>query len=386
MQRFWEVLISRNVMGLVALVGISLSIYLGFFYERKPELIVSVEGLSKVFDLHRPVGGLEVSYSGQNLRTSQTTLWVLTVKVKNTGNAVVHKGDYDEGAPLGLAVNGAVIAEPPTVKADTDYLKKSLQVSHLDDRVSFSPVILEAGDFFEATLLLLGPESNVPTVMPVGKVAGVKSITLLTSDSPSLEKSVWVQTIDATSIWVHLLRVPIYLIGFFITLVLLMLPVMAIITPFERLRAKRDERERKEKVRKYKPYEELSKESRYLLDIYESRGLAGLERVARYLNVYSTRRSLIEQYGDTIDREGLASIVQMMAPMHRWDEGKTEQELKDAKLVDGTGVDIRITDRFAEEFTDLCKFLELNPTTLGKPKDRHRSATHNVIIDSSFHG
>lgn len=161
------------------------------FYERKPELSISVDAMSKVFDLYRPVGGLEVSYAGENLRSSKKNLWVLTATIKNIGNAEVRKGDYDDKVPLGLEIGGAVIAERPTLKTNVDYLAKNLSISATGNRILFSPVILEPGESFEITTLLLGSESVKPSIVPIGKLAGIKSIALSTPESPSPEKSVW---------------------------------------------------------------------------------------------------------------------------------------------------------------------------------------------------
>lgn len=294
MKKFWRWLLSPAVAGFIGIVGLVLAVYTAFFYERKPELAVSVDALSKVFDLYRPVGGLEVSYAGENLRSSKKNLWVLTATVKNVGNAEVRKVDYDDKSPLGLEIGGAVIAERPTLKTTVNYLGENLAVSFTGNQIVFSPVILEPGDAFEITVLLLGSESAKPTVTPVGKVAGIKTISLTTPETPTPNRSIWRQSVEATSPWVHLIRGPIYMFGTLLSLILVGVAIAALMSPISKIQERRKVAQRQAQLREYRQHEELRKESRYLIDQYVASGEAGLARVARYLRIYARRESLIQ--------------------------------------------------------------------------------------------
>lgn len=365
MKTSWNLLISPAVAGLIGIVGVVLAIYKGFFYERKPELAVSVDSMSKVFDLYRPVGGLEVSYSGEDLRTSKKNLWVMTATVKNLGNADIRKGDYDDKVPLGLKIQGAVIAEHPTIKTSTEYLAKNLTVTSSEGQIFFSPVILEGGDSFEITALLLGSDTSKPTVLPTGKVAGIKSIVISTPESPSPEKSVWAQAYGGTSLWVQVIRAPSYFLGFILSLLMIAGCVAASIAPFGAIGARRRAHERQKKAREYRRHEELRKDSRYLLDQYVTSGDRGLSAVARYLKVQSRRQALLAQLDGRLDEAELERVVRAAAP-YRLDEDRTEEHLKSAHLADGDGFRIATSSSLANALDDLCQFLDLDVKKLAQ--------------------
>lgn len=367
MKKLWHWLISSAVAGIIGIMGLILAVYTGFFYERKPELSVSVDTLSKVFDLYRPVGGLEVSYAGENLRSSKKNLWVLTATVKNVGNAEIRKGDYDEKAPLSLEIGGAVIAERPVLKTNVDYLSKNLIASSTETRVTFSSVILEAGDSFEVTVLLLGSESAKPTVSPIGKLAGIQSIALITPETPSKDKSVWYQAVEATSFWVHPIRAFIYFFGAIFSLVLVGFVVVTVTSPFEWNRSRKDAAERQKRIREYRQHEELSREARFLLDQYGADGAEGLATVAKYMSSYARQRSLIETLTGKMDEREIEGIVRSTVPISRL-ETTFEAKLKTAQLVEGKGLDLKVSERLQDTLNDLCSFLKIDINKLLRKK------------------
>lgn len=363
MKKIWGWLISPAVAGVIGFVGLALAIYTAFIYERKPEISISVDAMSKVFDLYRPVGGLEVSYAGENLRSSKKNLWVLTATIKNVGNAEVRKADYDDKVPLGLEIGGAVIAERPTLKTNVDYLAKNLGISVTESRLFFSPVILEAGESFEVTTLLLGSESAKPSVAPIGKLAGIKSIVLSTPESPSPGKSVWSQAIEATSVWVHPIRWFIYFFGPFFAIGLLVALFAFVMDPFEKLKDQKKVTERQRRISDYRQYEELGRESRYLINEYVAKGRAGLAPIARYLRMYARRRALLETLTGKLDEMELEKLVRYAAP-YRQGEDATEDCLKSVKLAEGDGVHVKVSGELREALADLCRFLDIDLESL----------------------
>ncbi|MBY0410602.1 MAG: hypothetical protein K2Q97_10845 [Burkholderiaceae bacterium] len=359
MKRIWSWLISPAVAGFIGIIGLALAIYTAFFYERKPEITISIEAMSKVFDLYRPVGGLEVSYGGENLRSSKKNLWVLTAIVKNVGNSEIRKVDYDDKALLGLEIGGAVIAEPPTVKTNIDYLAKNLSITTTESRILFSPVILEAGESFEVTTLLLGSESAKPSVTPVGKLAGIKSIVLSTPENPSPEKSVWAQAVEATSILVHPIRWFIYFFGSFVVFALSAGLITAVASPFDKLNEQRALAERQRRVRDYRRYEELGKEARFLIDEYVAKGKAGLAPTARYLRANTRRRSLLDSLAGKLDSNEVDNLACSATPYYL-DEKATEDNLKAVKLAEGDGFNVKVSEDLEQALADLCRFLEID--------------------------
>ena len=360
MKKFLVWLVSSPVSAVIGIVGLLLGVYTGFFYERKPDLSISVDSLSKVFDLYRPVGGLEVSYGGENLRSSKRNLWVLTATIKNRGNAEIRKGDYDDKVPLGLEVTGATVAEPPTLKTNVAYLERNLTVTTESTRLLFSPVILESDDSFEVTALLLGSESAKPKIVPIGKLAGVKAISFTTPESPSPEKSNFRQAVEGSSAWVHLIRLFIYFIATVLLFLMTGLLVVAASTPFDSLKERKQANERLTQIATYRRHEELTKEARFLIDQYVTAGPRGLAPVARYLSTYKRRRALLDALDRQLDEKTRGDLVRTSAPQSRRNEA-VEEMLKDARLLDGEGLDARPSDKLDDAFSDLCRFLEIDP-------------------------
>lgn len=368
MKKIWLWLISPAVAGIIGIVGLALAIYTSFFYERKPDISISIDAISKVFDLHRPVGGLDIYYSGDNLRSSKKNLWVLTATVKNTGNAEIRKSDYDEKAPLGFEVVGAVVAELPVFKSSIDYVGKNLTVNYASNSVSFSPIILEPGDSYEVTVLLLGADAVKPYLKPIGKLAGVKSINLFTPENPSSGKSIVLEAVDATSLWVHPIRWLFYFFGTFVVIALIVALVSSVSLPFERRREREMQVRRQKQVQGYKRHEGVSPGARYLMDRFVVDGQNGLAPVAEYLKIHNERRVLFDELVGKLDQEKLTDLVCRTFPLGRKDE-ETEKSLRAEKLVEDDGALARVVDGLKTEFDDLCDFLEIDPEKIGIYQD-----------------
>lgn len=311
-------LLSSRVTAVVGLFGVAFAIYTAFYYERKPELSISVDSISKVFDLHKPIGGLEVSYGGENLRSSKKNLWVLTATIKNVGNAEIRRGDYDERAPIGVEVSGASVAERPTLKANSEYLTSNLSVVVTGSRLLFSPVILEPGESFEVTALLLGSEASQPTVASVGKVAGIKTISITTPESSSPERNVWAITVGGVPIWVQPLRGVIYSIATILALVLLVPMVVALFAPINKFNGKLVKKSRYKRLFKYKPADGLDKETQFAVERYLEKGEEGLGLAVVYLRLRKKRDELKRKIRDRPDGQELMMLIPEPFPVRRY--------------------------------------------------------------------
>jgi hypothetical protein len=171
-KRFWRALTTPNGATVLTIVGLGTAFYFSVFYERQGNLVIRVDSLSRVLDVHQPVGGLEITYGGENLRTSKKTLWVLNATIFNRGNAAVRKGDFDEAVPLGFVVDDAVPAEQPRLSSSVEYLRKNVQATAKGQLVALTPAVFEPGDGVHLALLLLGPEATKPQLSASGKVVG----------------------------------------------------------------------------------------------------------------------------------------------------------------------------------------------------------------------
>lgn len=353
----WKTLTSRGILAATTLIGFGLSIYTGFYYERKPSIEISIRALSEVFDVHSPVGGLEVSYAGKDLRASEQTLWILEASIRNDGNAVIGHGDYAEAAPLGLKIEHAVIAEPPTVSSSVQYLRDNVKVAAEASKLLFSPVILEAGESFDVKVLLLGSESQEPNVLPIGKVAGVSSFKLVTPESPAPEARIWEEALAASTFWVHPARVLIYLVLIVVAQVMFVALIMTFLFPFDLLRAKRHERERRMTLKAYKPGGALDREARFIASVYEEQGEGGIRRISEHLRSRHERALLAQELRDGLTGERFAEVITKLRPYDYW-YMSAENKLLEAGLLEGEGEKASVSEKLEIELQEFYKFLE----------------------------
>lgn len=180
--KFWQFLMSKGVMAAIAFVGFALAIYSTFFYERQGHLTIVRTPPARLFDVREPVGSLEISYGGEDLRRAGKTLWVVNLLIANTGNAAIRKSDFDDLSPVGVLVSGGQIVEKPNVQSVIPYIQENARVTSDGQRLLLPALILEPGDALGISFLVLGPQSTSPELSPLGKVTGMRSLSIVGLD------------------------------------------------------------------------------------------------------------------------------------------------------------------------------------------------------------
>ena len=257
-------------------------VYLSIFYERQGELIVRVDSLSRVFDVHQPVGGLDITYAGENLRGSKRTLWVLNVSVQNRGNAAVKKGDFDEAVPLGFSAAGAVEAEQPRLTSATAYLRQNVRATAKGGQVTLTPAVFEPGDSVEMTLLLLGSEASKPQIVPSGKIAGQRAIEVVElQEEVGTNPDFFDRQLPGKSMLTKILRGGVRVISWFFIFILgiaaVAWPIIGLALLFDKVARMRRRRE----VNRLVQGQQLSDLRSKVFDVYVQEGANGLRIVLR---------------------------------------------------------------------------------------------------------
>jgi hypothetical protein len=355
----WDAIKSPNTMTVLAVVGFGLAIFLGFFYEKKGELTITNDAVSRVFDVHQPVGGLEISYAGENLRTSKKALWTLSFTVKNSGNAEIRKGDYDDAVPFGFQFVGAEVVEIPTIKTSVEYLSKNLKISKTSNFVGFSPVIFEPNDEVQINVLLLGSEAAKPTFSATGKIAGLRSINMNSPDQRSTEKGFWASITDADIFWVHPARSFVYGVAGLISLMLVAGLVAGASAMYEYFPEKRALSKRRKEAGAYKPHGALDSNSRALLNIYVSDGPEALGHVANVIETINKRLALCGEIGPSIDQNRLNEVVPKVYPLRR---SMRLLKLKESGLVSGEKSSLRYSEGLDVALTEVAQVLKIDIT------------------------
>lgn len=211
-KHLFESFLSRTVLTLLGLLGTGITIY-AFLQEKKVDLRYEVIANTNVLDFNADINKLEVLYDSTNLKQTKENLRIYTVKIINNGDENIVKEFYDNNEPLGIGVNtGKIIEVPQIIQTSSDYIKRNLKVTNYQkDKINFSQIIIESGEYFIVKLLVLHNKETTPSIISLGKIAGQKSISVVNAIDVKDEVSFW-SKVYLGNIWVQLLRLLSYFI------------------------------------------------------------------------------------------------------------------------------------------------------------------------------
>src|SRR5260221_9969884 len=113
----------------LAIVFGAISIYTTFFYERKPDLKLTVLGNTTVYDIREDVPKLDILFDNSSIKQSSQTLSIITAKIVNDGGQGITKSSYDDSDPLGFVVEPGKLINTEVLDASDPYLKKNLALA-----------------------------------------------------------------------------------------------------------------------------------------------------------------------------------------------------------------------------------------------------------------
>jgi hypothetical protein len=205
----------------------------------------------------------------------------------------------------------------PVVRASNDYLSKNLRLKTDKSSVLLSPVILEPQDSVSIDLLLLGSESTKPSLEPVGKIAGLKSIQLLTAEEVE-RKSFGSLIFDTDLPWVYPVRLIVYFFSTVMGAVLLAGLVSVITWPFYKISDTRDKAKREKLVSKFLRQAGLSEDLKVLAELYVDYGENSLLELKSLIGRLEKRRALNERLPNAFDDNEAAMIAMKLEPISGW--------------------------------------------------------------------
>lgn len=308
MKKIWEVIRSQSFMAAVALLSMVFAIYQTFIYERKGEIGLTIAPPAKVLDIHKAVGGLEVSYGGENLRDSKKTLWVISATIRNEGNAEIRKIDFDENDPVGFYVEKGKIVDNPSLRTSVPYLQRNFKLSQVENKITVSPSILEPGDTVFVSFLVLGDEISPPSISPLGKIAGAGDVQFKSSEDAK-GSATSDNLIFTDALWLQPLRMVIYTLFFMVTIAVIASLVNAIKAPLSKVKNLKKERCRRAAIDKFKRGESVSREVRAVGLMYIEQGEISLFRLGVVLRAFRQRAELRKKLEGVCTGEELEKIV-----------------------------------------------------------------------------
>jgi len=169
-------------------LGVLLAVSFGLFgiYAtlRTPttEITFDVVNESNVLDVHRTVESLEVFFRGTNIQSRNENLRSLSVRLTNTGDVNIRQGDYDQGSDWGIRIGSGKLIGASVSEASSDYLREQLKkIVCSDTTVVLPKVLFDRGQRFQVDILVLHPLGALPTIVPIGKIAGTNEFRLIHS-------------------------------------------------------------------------------------------------------------------------------------------------------------------------------------------------------------
>lgn len=275
---------------LAAVFG-GIAIYTEFVRDTSAAVKYEIMSNTRILDVKEDVSGLSIIYNAEDIRKTRKTLSVVIVNIGNEGRSAILKSHYDSDSPLGLSINSGEIIKAEVTAATTEYLKKNVGIRvHDSSNVAFSQIIIEPNESFTVKLLVLNPEESTLTVLPKGKIAGVRKLLLVDRTSDQTKESFLVKVVSG-SLWVQVVRIPVYVIAFILLLIVIIAPVAYISD-------KKDEIKKNRIIRQFKSRTDsaLNEMNVEIYEFYKHYGLTVLRRMKRALVDDKEFQNLLKKY------------------------------------------------------------------------------------------
>jgi len=172
----------------ISLLGIVAGLLAAWHYSEKRGLTVYLDTEIPVVSVNEEFAeDIEVQYRS----TPISSLHVLQLTVKNSGNRPIERPDYD--TPLSFQYGGAVASSPTLVECNPSSLTPELTVSS-PDSVTLQPLLLNARDSFTFRTFILNKRNAVDPVRINGRISGITEIRLRT-DIPDVATGSFMQLV-----------------------------------------------------------------------------------------------------------------------------------------------------------------------------------------------
>lgn len=224
---------SWSFLGFVlAIASTGYAVYLAQFKSTSPELAFDILSCTQVLSVNENINNLDIFYKNQNLKQRKENLIVLTVRVANEGETGIREGDFFSKIPFGMSVIGGKIVDNPVLtSASNKFLKDEINLSYDSlNNIIISKIPIDKNQNFTIKVLTICPDRLLPTVVPLGKIAGiVNDITVRESYKQPANKELplW-KELTHGNFFAHILRFLAYLIILVTTAIVIIWPTTVI--------------------------------------------------------------------------------------------------------------------------------------------------------------
>jgi len=265
---------------LLAIIFGAFSIYTVYFKDTNPKIDFIIEANTKVLDIKENVRKLDIMYQNENIKENGKNLSIIKIKIINSSDVNILSTYYDLNDLLGFRLENAEIVEKPEIiGSSNNYIRKHLKINlESSGSVKFNPIIIDGGESFTLKILALHKIHDIPLLKPIGKIAGIRNISVIESFKETETKSFWSELKEGTT-WVHIVR-------FFAYLIIVIISVLTIVIPTTLISDSITKRKRKRNVRNYRTKKNLpdTPDRNLIYDMYLEFGLNYLNTTQRIFN------------------------------------------------------------------------------------------------------
>ncbi len=275
---------------LTGLVFGLLSVYTDFFRSTSPQIQFDILSNTTVVDLKENIGKIDILYDSTNILSKKQTLSLITLKITNNGNSDVLKNFYDIHFPLGFKIDRGTLLEKPTlIQSSNNYIRQSIGLtSKNQNEINFTDFIFERDEFFILKILVLHKVDEQPEIIPEGKVAGVKQISVTKSYLSKETKTFWQRVFDG-SVLTHVTRFFTYLFSFVLFALVIVLPISFVSDSIAK-------KKRKRKLKEFRIHlkREFTNPEIFLTEFFLDNGIDALKRFKKIASQYQRYRRVFE--------------------------------------------------------------------------------------------
>jgi hypothetical protein len=265
-----------------------------YFYKNKPNVSFEIISEANVLDIHKPLKDLNIVFQGEDIQERNLNLRIFTIRIENSGNVDILQNYYDSDDIWGFEVEKGKIIEVRCVNSNSEYLNLNLNPKlYKEDTVQFTKLIFEKGKFFTIEILVLHIKDKLPTIIPIGKIAGIDRIVPIKSWLEKERGTFWSKLFAGNTL-IQIARSFFYLIAWIAFIVIVIFFGIGI----SKLMNETKIASRRKKIKRYfgKKALEVESDNKRLLDIYVKEGPAGVKRLQKYLEDEERMRSRINYY------------------------------------------------------------------------------------------
>ncbi|NOS96699.1 MAG: hypothetical protein HOP26_09785 [Methylotenera sp.] len=327
-KKLLELIKSPGLMAVLAILGFALAIYATWFYEKRPEITYEVLSNSKVLDVHTSVSKLDILYGGESLKSQNLELNLVVVRIKNTGSIDLSKNDFDDVEPLGLKIVNGRLLEEPSVSSSSRYLERNVKILRDNGgQLNIAPILFDVGEWIKMQLLVATPTGTSAIIQPSGKVSGIKSLLLSINIDNQSDVSFWKKVTEADSVWVHIVRFPVYLIlGVFCFAAIVGTGLLLILAPIIYFSDRKDRVRNKKIAREYSFSRNLTIADQVVLEVFQNSGVGGVRHIGLFIKQAEYRNKILTSIKGLVDEKLRESILRyylvIQAPFHIVDSGE----------------------------------------------------------------